>query len=167
MIPFGNWAWSPLVDDGTKESKLASAWRLIVGAIGLVALAVGVLAVVYLTAPAAPGPVLARSKVSAKSLFAVSIEPEAGTIPQGGLHAWVLTVRSRDGKPVEGAEISVAGGMPEHSHGLPTSPEATSYLGEGRYRIEGVKFSMSGWWQLRFGIAAPAGSDEAIFNLVL
>ncbi|MDH4989010.1 FixH family protein [Aminobacter anthyllidis] len=146
---------------------MTSAWRMVVGAFGLVALAIGFLSVVFLTAPAAPGPDLARSKNSAKGLYALSIAPEAGEPRQGDLHAWVVTVKTRQGAPVEGAEIEIGGGMPEHAHGLPTSPEATAYLGDGRYRIEGMKFSMTGWWQLKFGITAPAGADEATFNLVL
>ncbi|MRX31588.1 auxin-binding protein [Aminobacter sp. MDW-2] len=140
---------------------------MVVGAFGLVALAIGFLSVVFLTAPAAPGPDLARSKNSAKGLYALSIAPEAGEPRQGELHAWVVTVKTRQGAPVEGAAISVGGGMPEHAHGLPTSPEATAYLGDGRYRIEGMKFSMPGWWQLKLGVSAPAGTDEATFNLVL
>lgn len=146
---------------------MTSTWRMVVGAIGLVALAVGFLAVVYLTAPEAPGPDLARKKNSAKGVYALTIAPEAGEPRQGELHAWVVTVKTRQGAPVEGAQFSIGGGMPEHAHGLPTSPQATAYLGEGRYRIEGVKFSMGGWWQLKLGIAAAAGTDEATFNLVL
>lgn len=146
---------------------MTSAWRMVVGAFGLVALAIGFLSVVFLTAPATPGPDLARSKNSAKGLYALSIAPEAGEPRQGELHAWVVTVKTRQGAPVEGAAISVGGGMPEHAHGLPTSPEATAYLGDGRYRIEGMKFSMTGWWQLKLGITTPAGADEATFNLVL
>ena len=57
--------------------------------------------------------------------------------------------------------------MPQHNHGLPTSPQATDYLGDGRYRIEGLKFTMTGWWQLRFAISAPAGSDTVVFNVML
>lgn len=150
-----------------KENDMNSAWRMIVGAIGLIALAVAVLAIVYMTAPAKPGPDLARTKNSAKGVYSLAIAPEAGEPKQGELHAWVVTVTTRQGAPVEGAAITVEGGMPEHAHGLPTSPVATDYLGEGRYRIEGVKFSMNGWWQLRLGIAGPAGVDEATFNLVL
>ena len=57
--------------------------------------------------------------------------------------------------------------MPQHGHGLPTSPPVTAHLGGGKYRIEGLKFTMSGWWELRFAITAPAGSDKAVFNMVL
>lgn len=146
---------------------MGSTGRMVVGAFGLVALAIGFLAVVFLTAPAAPGPDLVRAKISAKGLYSVAISPEAGEPKQGDLHSWIVTVTTRQGTGVEDASFTIGGGMPEHAHGLPTNPEVTSYLGDGRYRIEGVKFSMTGWWQLRFGIRAPAGADEATFNLVL
>ncbi|TIX45261.1 MAG: auxin-binding protein, partial [Mesorhizobium sp.] len=81
--------------------------------------------------------------------------------------AWLLTLKTVKGDPVEGAAIAVSGGMPQHNHGLPTSPQATDYLGEGRYRIDGLKFTMSGWWQLRLAISAAAGSDTVVFNVVL
>ena len=40
-------------------------------------------------------------------------------------------------------------------------------LGGGKYRVEGVKFHMSGWWELKFAIASPAGEDQAVFNIVI
>ncbi|MDX8515369.1 FixH family protein [Mesorhizobium captivum] len=147
---------------------MASIWRYILAGLGLAALLVGILAVVYLTAPhSRPGPDISRSKKTASGLFVATFEPERGVIRQGELQSWVLTLKTAAGAPVEGAAITVFGGMPQHNHGLPTSPQATDYLGEGRYRIDGVKFTMSGWWQLRFAISAAAGSDSVVFNIVL
>ena len=40
-------------------------------------------------------------------------------------------------------------------------------LGAGSYRVEGMKFNMTGWWELRFAITAPAGSDDVVFNVKL
>ncbi|MDX8478064.1 FixH family protein [Mesorhizobium sp. VK24D] len=147
---------------------MASIWRYILAGLGLAALLVGILAVVYLTAPhPASGPDTSRSKKTANGLFVASFEPERGVIRQGELQSWLLTLKTAAGAPVEGAAITVSGGMPRHSHGLPTSPQATDYLGEGRYRIDGVKFTMSGWWQLRIAISAATGSDSVVFNIVL
>lgn len=109
---------------------------------------------------------LARTKPSAAGLYTVSMEPERGVVPQGDLHAWVVTLRSGDA-PVDGATITVDGGMPEHQHGLPTSPAMTGPLGEGRYRIDGFRFNMAGWWEIRLAIDGPAGPDEVVFNIVL
>ncbi|TIV69205.1 MAG: auxin-binding protein [Mesorhizobium sp.] len=147
---------------------MASIWRYILAGLGLTALLVGILAVVYLTAPqSAPGPDTSRSKKTASGLFVASFEPERGVVRHSELQSWLLTLKTAAGAPVEGAAITVSGGMPQHNHGLPTSPQATDYLGEGRYRIDGVKFTMSGWWQLRFAISAAAGSDSVVFNIVL
>ena len=147
---------------------MASVWRYILAGLGLAALLAGILAAVYLALPqSAAGPDTARSRKTQNGLFVASFEPERGVVRQGELQSWVLTLTTAAGAPVEGAAIAVSGGMPQHDHGLPTSPQATDYLGDGRYRIDGIKFTMTGWWQLHFGISAAAGSDSAVFNIVL
>lgn len=139
--------------------------RYAVAVIALLLLAFGA----YLTSPRAsvPEPDALQNRTAANGLYLASIEPEVPDIKQGELHSWILTVKTANGDPVDDARIAVDGGMPEHRHGLPTSPVATGSLGEGRYRIEGVKFSMSGRWELRFDISSPHGSDTVTFNLVL
>lgn len=138
-------------------------------ALGIVAFAFVALVAIWFVAPspAPPDLDLSRSKASEKGLYQVSIEPEAGSFRQGELHAWLITLTTPAGAPVDDARITVDGGMPEHHHGLPTSPAVTAALGAGKYRVDGVKFTMSGWWQLRFAISATAGDDEAFFNLKL
>lgn len=139
----------------------------------LYALAVVVLVVValgaYLAMPVAPKPELdqSRSRTTVNGLYVAAIEPEVPEIKQGELQNWILTVKTADGKPVDDAAVTVGGGMPDHNHGLPTAPRMTEPLGAGRYRIEGVKFSMGGWWELRFDISSAAGADTVTFNLVL
>jgi len=108
----------------------------------------------------------ATSKMTAHRHFHVAIAPEAGPVPINRMHRWVLTVRTADRKPVENAAITVDGGMPDHGHGLPTAPRVTKHLGDGRYLVEGVRFNMAGWWQLRFAIAGSA-RDTVAFNLDL
>jgi hypothetical protein len=57
--------------------------------------------------------------------------------------------------------------MPQHGHGLPTSPQVTQNLGNGDYLVEGMKFQMPGWWEVRFNILAGGQSDAITFNLTL
>lgn len=78
-----------------------------------------------------------------------------------------LTVLTADGLPVKSASIEVDGGMREHGHGLPTRPRVTAELTEGTYQVDGVRFNMGGWWELKFHIAAAAGRDSVTFNLDL
>lgn len=78
-----------------------------------------------------------------------------------------VLVLDATGRPVENASISVDGGMPEHGHGLPTQPQVQRSLGGGMYDIEGLRFSMGGWWELKLAIDSPAGADDVTFNLSL
>lgn len=110
---------------------------------------------------------LALSRTTKNGLYVSSLEPGVSPVAVGPIHNWTVELATPDGTPVEGASISIEGGMPQHGHGLPTSPRVTQSLGEGRYLIEGVKFNMPGWWTLTLRIDGPAGSDEATFNLSL
>lgn len=110
---------------------------------------------------------LSREKATEAGLYVAEIAPETDPVSVGPMHAWVVTIEDREGAPVDGAHILVDGGMPQHGHGLPTSPEVTQDLGEGRYLIEGMKFNMPGWWELDLGIDGPQGADAVTFNLVL
>ncbi len=76
-------------------------------------------------------------------------------------------IRDGEGRPVDGASVTVDGGMPEHNHGLPTRPRVTSNPGNGVYEIEGVRFNMGGWWEFRLHITSGAGADVITFHLDL
>ncbi len=78
-----------------------------------------------------------------------------------------VALRDAKGAAVDGATITVDGGMPEHGHGLPTRPRVTTNLGSGVYVIEGVRFNMGGWWEFKLAIAGQAGTDTVTFNLAL
>lgn|SRR5512139_1135385 len=81
--------------------------------------------------------------------YVVAIQPRDEVIAINRLHAWEVKVVSPEGEPVLHARIDVDGGMPQHGHGLPTRPRVTQELGEGRYLLEGMKFSMTGWWVIK------------------
>ena len=99
--------------------------------------------------------------------YRVSITSNMEPVVINQIHSWTLHLETPDGRPVENAEIVVAGGMPQHDHGFPTSPQVTQELGQGDYLIEGVKFNMTGWWEMRFDINAGGQHDRVVFNLVV
>jgi hypothetical protein len=103
---------------------------------------------------------------SASGAYVATIETTA-PLRVRRMQAVKLTIRGAGEAPVEGASIQVDGGMPEHGHGLPTEPRVTRSLGAGVYQVEGLKFNMGGWWELRFRIASAAGTDSVTFNLDL
>ncbi|HEY9525988.1 MAG TPA: FixH family protein [Anaerolineales bacterium] len=104
---------------------------------------------------------------SDNGLYRVSYTASNGTIPINQMHEWTLHVESADGTPVEDAAITVDGDMPQHGHGLPTSPRVTQYLGNGDYLVEGLKFQMGGWWLMDFTITANGQTDAVHFNMML
>jgi hypothetical protein len=115
----------------------------------------------------APAPDITTVKVSAHSMYRASVRPDVVPIPIRRLQRWTLHIDAADGRPVDAATIAMNGGMPQHGHGLPTSPRVTRALGNGDYVVEGVKFNMGGWWVVRFAIASAAGTDTVTFNLSL
>ena len=107
------------------------------------------------------------TNLSDNGMFRVSWTSDAPEPPINQIHTWTIHVETVDGQPVKDAEISVDGGMPQHGHGLPTSPQVTQNLGGGDYLVEGMKFQMPGWWEVRFNIQADGQSDTITFNLTL
>ena len=107
------------------------------------------------------------NRSSENGLFNVSYTPSNGTVPVNQMHQWTLHVETADGQPVENAMITLDGDMPQHGHGLPTSPQVTQYLGNGDYLVEGLKFQMGGWWVMDFAITAEGQSDTVQFNMML
>lgn len=105
-------------------------------------------------------------RASNRSLYAATLEPRE-PLRLRQLLAVPVRIVDANGRPVDGATVSIEGGMPEHLHGLPTKPRVTRSLGEGVYEIEGLRFSMGGWWQLTLVIDSPAGVDSVTFNLAL
>jgi len=83
------------------------------------------------------------------------------------LHTWTLHIETAAGVPIDSAAVDVDGGMPEHGHGLPTKPTVAKQIGRGDYLVEGMKFSMTGWWVVKFHVNAPPGADLIVFNLRL
>ena len=105
-------------------------------------------------------------RTSEHRTYTATLQPKEPLVVRR-LQTVAVTIVDAKGRPVEGASIAVDGGMPEHGHGLPTQPRIKRALGNGTYEIEGVRFNMGGWWELRLAIDSAAGSDRVTFNLSL
>ena len=105
-------------------------------------------------------------RASAAGTFRATVEP-AEPLKTRKLLSVRLRIEDAEGNAVDGATIAVDGGMPQHGHGLPTQPRVTRSLGDGRYQVDGVRFNMGGWWELKFRVATAAGTDSVTFNIDL
>ena len=108
---------------------------------------------------------LTRPTVEQK--FVVTLQPPATPAAINQLHSWRVSLATPTGAPVTHARIKVDGGMPQHGHGLPTRPQVTQELPGGTYVIEGMKFSMTGWWEIKLAIDSAEGADKVTFNTVV
>ena len=104
---------------------------------------------------------------SADGLYRVELRNLPEPVPLNRMHEWIVHVEAADGTPVTGASIAMDGGMPIHDHGLPTAPRVTAELGNGDYRLEGVRFQMPGHWVVELAIDAAPGTDSVAFDLNL
>lgn len=104
-------------------------------------------------------------KVTANNAFTVMYKSTSGHIRINRIHSWELTIKDADGQPVNDAMVTVVGDMPEHGHGLPTQPEITKVGTGGLYRVDGMKFTMPGWWVVTVSVMVNGVHDSVSFNL--
>jgi hypothetical protein len=81
------------------------------------------------------------------------------------MQKWVVAVQDSKGAVITNARILIDGGMRAHGHGLPTKPQITQHLGEGRYLIEGVRLNMVGEWTLMIGVELNGQRDVVTFYI--
>jgi len=141
--------------------------KKILAVLGVLALAAAAFVAFKMFQPLPDNLDLATTRTTAEGHYSVTVSPENPDYRRNTLHAWVVEITTPDGAPVKDAVIVIDGGMPQHGHGLPTSPQMTETLGEGRYKIDGVRFNMRGWWEFKLAITADGISDTITFNLVM
>ena len=105
-------------------------------------------------------------RLSAKGMFVAMLVP-VEPLRVRKMQSMTVVITDTSMHPIDNAQITIDGGMPQHRHGLPTQPRVTSNSGGGVYEIEGVRFNMGGWWEFRLWITTPAGRDLITFNLSL
>lgn len=99
--------------------------------------------------------------------FIVTYSTPDGPPEINQMHSWILHIESDAGEAIEGAQIEVDGGMPAHDHGLPTRPRVTEELGDGYYRLDGVRFHMSGYWEMVILIRSDESEETVVVALTL
>lgn len=109
---------------------------------------------------------LSLSRPTSAQRYVVELAPPE-TVRVNQIHSWRVTVKTPSGEPVPQAAIRVSGGMPEHGHGFPTQPRVTAQAQPGQYLLEGMKFNMTGWWEIKLDVASAHGQDGVTFNTVL
>ncbi|HSW20833.1 MAG TPA: FixH family protein [Ramlibacter sp.] len=110
---------------------------------------------------------LSLEKNTSAGVYHVALAPPAQAPALNQMHSWTVKLATPDGAPVHGARFLVDGGMPQHGHGLPTQPRVTREIADGTYQLDGMKFSMTGWWEVKLAVDGPQGADKVTFNTVV
>jgi hypothetical protein len=109
------------------------------------------------------------SKVSDNGLFKGDYTIEGSAIQLKTAQLWKLTLVTADDTPVNNATVGVKGQMPGHEHGMVATliGQSVRVLKKGVYIVEGMAFSMKGWWQVSFNISHEGNSDTLVFDLII
>lgn len=105
------------------------------------------------------------SKMTESGQFKVSVSPRPQPVPINRMHQWILSVAGPDGHPIDDVKVEISGDALGRNRQLPTAPRVTRYLGGGQYLIEGVRFNMAGWWELKLRVESGQHRDSVTFNI--
>ena len=127
----------------------------------LLATTLSALALAFLAGCMTPPPDLDLSmeRPTQDKKFVVALQPPATPTAINQIHSWQVKLSTPAGAPVAHARIK--------GHGLPTRPQVTRELADGTYLLEGMKFSMIGWWEIKLAIQTADGADKVTFNRVV
>lgn len=108
-----------------------------------------------------------QSWLTRSGYYRVSYTSRLEPLTINQIHDWVFHVQNAEGDPIDGATVSVTGGMPKHNHGLPTIPRMTQSLGNGDYVLEGMRFHMNGYWELTVTVDVGGRRDTVVISLTI
>jgi hypothetical protein len=103
---------------------------------------------------------------SHNGVYRASLIPSPSEIDGSDQSLWTVEVRTAQGTPVDRARLAIESWMPDHERLGATAARVTAYLGDGRYRVEGLRLDRRGWWNVRLTVAAPSATDSLAFNVV-
>ena len=96
----------------------------------------------------------------------IEIYSELAPLAINKIHSWHIRILDAGGHPQQ-AQMNINGGMPEHNHGMPTTPQITRQLENGDYLLEGMRFHMPGLWRLRFELTVNGSQETAVIDFRL
>jgi len=118
-------------------------------------------------------PAFGAQKWTQSHQYQVSLTLDPDPPPMSELFAVQAVLLDRVGDPIEDATVSLNAQMPQHGHGMMTSPRdepgadcdasgVCTHAG-GVYRTTGFKFHMAGAWTVTADIVGPNGRDDVSF----
>lgn len=111
--------------------------------------------------------VAGETRLTQKGLYRITVEKAPTPVPTNHFQTWVVAVTAADGKPLPAALLAVSGAMPQHGHGMLVEPRISRQTESGKFLVEGLKFHMPGYWEVKFTVTADNRADELMLALDL
>lgn len=83
--------------------------------------------------------------------YTVIFTPVPAAIPLNEMFTIDVRVNDAEASPVLDVQLDVDAAMPDHHHGMTTSPKVTA-RGGGNFTAEGMLMHMPGYWELYFDV---------------
>src|SRR5512143_130435 len=118
-----------------------------------------------LDAQKAPGEEPKRGKVARitdRGLFSVAIVIEGKELLKGANSVGIV-INDKQGRPVEGADITAIPWLPVDRHGVSDKPVVTR-MGGGKYLMDNLVLDRNGMWDLKISVKSGAQEDKALFQ---
>lgn len=108
-----------------------------------------------------------RETFTESEVYSIRWAPDMERLRPGVLFGMDVTVTgasAASSTAMRDVSLSVTATMPSHGdHGMDTRPQITR-TGDGTFRVDGMRFTMPGRWDVAFVVDGPAGSDRAVFT---
>jgi hypothetical protein len=96
--------------------------------------------------------------------FRATLRPELTA--RGELADWRVLVETTDNKAPVHPALVMRSSMPEVTSVMGDRPR-TLYLGDGTFRVDGLRFNRPGWWNVSVTISDAGVTDSLAFNLIV
>jgi len=96
--------------------------------------------------------------------YRATLEPEITAT--GQIADWRMLIATSGGNAPGSATLVLRSWMPETPSVVSDSPKA-SYLGDGTFRVDGLRFRRPGWWNVSVTISDAGVTDSLAFNLIV
>lgn len=102
-----------------------------------------------------------------QGVVSVVIESSMPAPPERGNNDWTIQLLDANGAPISDATVGITPFMPKHGHGSSVKAAITP-LGDGRYDLNPVNFSMAGVWEVTIDVELAGGAtDQTMFELCI
>jgi hypothetical protein len=107
-----------------------------------------------------------KNRLTDTGMYRVYTHPPS-RIDMNRYQTWGIYIEDAAGNALDGVSLKVNADMPAHGHGLLSNPQIKPGSAPGRYRVEGLRFHMPGYWEIRLQMRYLGKQDGLVLPVEL